>query len=372
MFAVHRRCAIIMTQTSRQGGLANVTHVLAVSSCKGGVGKSTVAVNLAFAMAGKGLRVGLFDADVYGPSLPTMVRPRDTELYKEGAFIVPLEAHGVKLMSFGWVPGAGGAAIMRGPRVSGVVSQLLLETGWGDLDVLLVDYPPGTGDIQLTLGQSLQMSAAVVVTTPQRLALVDVEKGIEMFAKLHVPTLAIVENMSYFACPDCGSKTRLFGEGASEALCRQFGIERRYELPIDPAFSAGGDNGRPPVLDRPEHPFFDIAAEIHEALETLATEVSPTLAYDVGGNMILTLPDGSEREIPPATLRRACTCAYCVDENTGAALLDPTTISEDIYPTAIEPMGNYAVAVEWSENVGKCPRSIFPMDHLVAQFGNGW
>jgi len=358
-----------MNAAPRTGGLARVNHVLAVSSCKGGVGKSTVAVNLAFAMAGQGLRVGIFDADVYGPSLPTMVRPdTDEGLYKEGEFIVPKQAHGVKLMSFGWVPGGGGAAIMRGPRVSGVVTQLLTETGWGELDVLVVDYPPGTGDIQLTLGQSLRMSGAVVVTTPQKLALVDVEKGIEMFGKLEVPTLAIVENMSYFECGDCGKRTRLFGEGASEALAARFGIARRFELPLDPALSERGDAGRPLVLDHPDHPFFAIAAEVFAALEEQAAAAPPQLGYDVGGNMLLTLANGSEFEIAPAELRRACGCAHCVDENTGEQLLDPSSVSEDIYPTAIQPMGNYAVAVEWSQRNGKCERSIFPYASLLERF----
>jgi len=359
------------TAPPRAGGLARVNHVLAVSSCKGGVGKSTVAVNLAYAMAGQGLRVGIFDADVYGPSLPTMVHPdKGVDLYKDGEFIVPLEAFGVKLMSFGWVPGGGGAAIMRGPRVSGVVSQLLTETDWGELDVLVIDYPPGTGDIQLTLGQSLKMSGAVVVTTPQKLALVDVEKGIEMFGKLEVPTLGIVENMSYFQCGDCGTRTRLFGEGASAALAERFGIERRFELPLDPALSERGDAGRPLVLDTPGHPFFAIASEVYAALEEQASaaNAAPQLSYDVGGNMLLTLADGSECEFTPAALRRACGCAHCVDENTGAQLLEPSSVNEDIYPTKIQPMGNYAIAVEWSEANGKCQRSIFPTARLLEDF----
>lgn len=361
-----------MNAAPRPGGLARVRHLIAVSSCKGGVGKSTVAVNLAYAMAGNGLKVGIFDADVYGPSLPTMVKPRSEDLYKEGPFIAPLEAHGVKLMSFGWVPSGsgGGAAIMRGPRVSGVVSQLLTETDWGALDVLVVDYPPGTGDIQLTLGQSVRMDGAVVVTTPQKLALVDVEKGIEMFGKLEVPTLAVVENMSYFECGDCGTRTRLFGEGASQALAERFGIDLVRELPLDPSWSAAGDSGRPYVLDTPGSPFAELAREVHAALEAGQGNAPPVLTYDVGANMVLTRADGREHEFAPAALRRVCGCAHCVDENTGRQLLDPASVSEDIYPTTITPMGNYAVAVEWSVANGKCQRSLFPYANLLERFGN--
>lgn len=181
-------------------GLEGVKHVVAVSSCKGGVGKSTVSVNLAFAMSQLGLKVGIFDADLYGPSLPTMISPESARLYQDeddASKIKPIEFSGVKAMSYGFAA-QNKTAIMRGPMASNLVAQLIGQTKWEDLDYLIIDMPPGTGDIQLTLCQELSLRAAVIVTTPQKLAYVDVVKGIEMFDSLKVPTISVVENMAYY------------------------------------------------------------------------------------------------------------------------------------------------------------------------------
>ncbi|KAJ6805647.1 fe-S cluster assembly factor HCF101, chloroplastic isoform X1 [Iris pallida] len=198
-------------------GLQRISNIVAVSSCKGGVGKSTVAVNLAYTLAGMGARVGIFDADVYGPSLPTMVSPENRllEMNPETRTILPAEYLGVKLVSFGFA--GQGRAIMRGPMVSGVINQLLTTAEWGELDYLVIDMPPGTGDIQLTLCQVAPLTAAVIVTTPQKLAFIDVAKGVRMFSKLKVPCVAVVENMCYFDADD--KRYYPFGKGSGAQAC---------------------------------------------------------------------------------------------------------------------------------------------------------
>mmetsp|Transcript_78124 Transcript_78124/g.108058 ORF Transcript_78124/g.108058 Transcript_78124/m.108058 type:complete len:247 (+) Transcript_78124:402-1142(+) len=236
------------------GGLKSVKNILAVSSCKGGVGKSTVAVNLAYSMHKQGVKVGIFDADLYGPSLPTMISPDSAQIYQDTEDpnkIAPVEFNGVKTMSYGFAA-QNKTAIMRGPMASNLVSQLVGQTNWGDLDYLVVDFPPGTGDIQLTLGQELSLSAAVIVTTPQKLAYVDVIKGIEMFDTLKVPTIAVVENMAYYRCSSCEEKRRIFGAGYTNQLKTNFGIKSSFEVPIMEEIALMSDSGTPFVLSLPE------------------------------------------------------------------------------------------------------------------------
>ncbi len=355
-------------------GLQQVRHLLAVSSCKGGVGKSTVAVNLAGALQQQGCRVGLFDADVYGPSLPTIVRPEKTDLFSRSELIVPLEYEGLKLMSFGFVPtaqGGSGAAIMRGPMVTQVINQLLTGTDWGALDYLVIDMPPGTGDVQLTLTQLIPLTAAIIVTTPQELSFVDVVKGIQMFQKLKVPTIAVVENMAYYECPQCGERDYLFGPGVRQRLVKQFGIQNAFEIPLWKALSQTGDEGRPLIFADPVHAisqtFGNLAQAARREIEELqCNRDAPAARFVIGRGVVVTWPDGREQDIDPATLRRRCQCARCVDEQTGQPLLDPAAVADDIYPTDLHPMGNYAVAVHWSDGHDA---SIYPYD-LLASLAN--
>lgn len=350
-------------------GLQQVANLIAVASCKGGVGKSTTAVNLAYALSEAGARVGIFDADVYGPSLPTMVHPRSTELYQQGEMIIPLEHAGVKLMSFGFVPqAAGGAAIMRGPMVSSVINQLVTGTQWGELDYLVIDLPPGTGDIQLTICQLLPLTAAVIVTTPQELSFVDVVKGIQMFEKLKVDTVAIVENMSYFVCDGCGKHHHLFGQGARDKLVRQFGFQNTFEVPLEPEVSRLGDSGRPVMLSLSEGKVPEVYRELCAAVVREVSKLQhgglskPDVRYESGTGIVVTLPSGDRHVISPAELRRRCRCAHCIDEMSGEQILQPEEVSEDIYPTSIHSMGNYAVAIAWSDGHTS---SIYSYDSLM-------
>jgi Mrp family chromosome partitioning ATPase/DUF971 family protein len=353
---------------AKSPGLKQVRHIIAVSSCKGGVGKSTVAVNLAYALAGRGFRVGLFDADIYGPSLPTMVQIEDAQLYEQNDMIVPLEYLGVKLMSFGYVPSASGAAIMRGPMVTQIINQLLTTTNWGALDYLVLDLPPGTGDVQLTLTQLIPITAAVIVTTPQQLSFVDVVKGIQMFDKLKVPTVALVENMSYFMCPDCAKPHYLFGQGARQRIVDQYGIRHAFNLPVDPDLSRCGDGGIPYVLVQPKAPatarFIELAEAVHSEVALLEKGLSlrPRVAFVPGKGIEVRRDEFHIGYIPPTALRRQCRCASCVEEFSGRALLRPEDIPDHVYPLRMQPMGNYAIAIQWSDGHAS---SIFPYEILL-------
>lgn len=350
-------------------GMAKVQHVVAVASCKGGVGKSTVAVNLAYALAQRGASIGIFDADIYGPSLPTMVRTAERGLRQTaGGLIQPVLDGAVRLMSFAYAsPGKDTPAVMRGPMVTSVVNQLLTTTDWGALDYLVIDMPPGTGDIQLTLAQIIPIAAAVIVTTPQEISFVDVVKGIRMFDMMHVPTVAVVENMSYFVCDGCGKEHRLFGAGAMRRIVEQFGIRNAIELPLDPAVAAHSDRGIPLVAAQPDHGvsrgYRALADSVIREISriTLAPEARPVLRYEAGEGLIFNAGSGADRLIEPQVLRKSCRCAACVDEKTGNKVLRDEDVPSDIVPTKVEPMGNYAVSIAWSDGHG----SIYPFDYLA-------
>jgi ATP-binding protein involved in chromosome partitioning len=233
--------------------LPGIKNVIAVASGKGGVGKSTTAVNLALALALDGARVGLLDADIYGPSQPRMMGlqgERPTSL--DGRRIKPLEAHGIKVISIGFLIEEEQPMVWRGPMVTQALTQLLGETAWGELDYLVIDMPPGTGDIQLTLSQRVPVSGAVVVTTPQDIALLDARKGLRMFQKVSVPVLGIVENMSTHVCSSCGHEEPIFGSGGGERMARQYGVSLLGQLPLDIRIREETDEGRPTVVADPD------------------------------------------------------------------------------------------------------------------------
>jgi len=229
--------------------LPGVTNIVAVASGKGGVGKSTVAVNLAAGLADRGARVGLFDADIYGPNVPRMVSAEERPQATEQETIVPPERFGVKLMSMAFLVGDDDPVIWRGPMVHKIITQLWDDVEWGELDYLVVDLPPGTGDTQLTLLQSVPLAGAVIVTTPQEVALDDARKALRMFGKHDTPVLGVVENMSSFRCPDCGSEHAIFGEGGGRRFAEEVDMPFLGEIPLDPGVRQGGDEGAPVVLD---------------------------------------------------------------------------------------------------------------------------
>lgn len=265
-----------MSQPQPPGGLPGVRRIVAVGSGKGGVGKSTVAVNLAVALAGQGARVGLLDADVYGPSIPIMMGIRRQPVAEDGK-MVPLERHGVRLMSLGFlVPDEDSHVIWRGPMVAGAVKQMLVDCKWGDLDYLFVDLPPGTGDAQLTLAQSVPLTGAIVVMTSQDVAVNIASKAVGMFEKLNVPVLGVVGNMDSFACPHCGTTTAIFTRGGSEAAARKLGVPFLGSVPLDPQTVEHGDEGTPTVLAAPQsaqaEAFRQVARSVAAQVEALDQE----------------------------------------------------------------------------------------------------
>jgi ATP-binding protein involved in chromosome partitioning len=229
----------------------NLGRIIAVSSGKGGVGKSTVAVNLAVALAKKGLRVGLMDADIHGPNLPRMMGINEPPMVINDS-IIPLEAHGVKLISIGFLIERDQPAIWRGPIVMKIITQFLRDVAWGELDYFIVDMPPGTGDAQLSLVQATQLTAAIIVTTPQEVSVGDALRGVKMFERVTVPVLGIVENMSWFECPHCGKPTPIFGSGGGERLATEVGLPLLGQIPLYPGVLTGGDSGAPIVVADPD------------------------------------------------------------------------------------------------------------------------
>ncbi|TNE69060.1 MAG: iron-sulfur cluster carrier protein ApbC [Rhodobacteraceae bacterium] len=233
--------------TPQQGkqGVPGVKHIIAIASGKGGVGKSTVSANLAVALARQGRKVGLLDADIYGPSQPRMMGINKRPASPDGQTIEPLHAHGVTLMSIGFMIPDGEAVVWRGPMLMGAMQQMLGQVAWGELDVLLIDMPPGTGDVQLTLGQKTELTGALVVSTPQDVALIDARRGISMFEKLKVPVLGLIENMSTYVCPNCGHEEHIFGHGGVAAEAAKLDVPLLAELPLALEARLAGDSGVP-------------------------------------------------------------------------------------------------------------------------------
>jgi ATP-binding protein involved in chromosome partitioning len=261
--------------------IPEVKHTIAVSSGKGGVGKSTVAVNLALALRGEGAEVGIVDVDVYGPNIPLMIGARGRPAMVANR-IVPVQAYGVKVMSIGFFVKEGDPVVWRGPMIHSAVQQFLKDVEWGPLDYLVFDMPPGTGDAQLSLSQTLPLSGAVMVTTPQDVSLLDVRKGLQMFRKMNVPVLGIVENMAGFACPHCGHETAIFGEGGGQKLAKEFDVPVLGSIPIDLETRVGGDTGEPIVVARPASPqaeaFRRVAAGVRSRLAEAAAPKLPLIS----------------------------------------------------------------------------------------------
>jgi ATP-binding protein involved in chromosome partitioning len=251
--------------------VAGVKNIIAVASGKGGVGKSTVAVNLALSLALAGAKVGMLDADIYGPSLPLMLGVTGRPTTEDGKMMKPLEGYGIQVASIGFLVNAEDAMVWRGPMVTQALQQLLEQTQWDNLDYLIVDMPPGTGDIQLTLAQRVPVTGAVIVTTPQDIALLDARRGLKMFEKVGIPILGIVENMSVHVCSACGHVEHLFGQGGGQAMCAQYGVEFLGELPLNIRIREQMDQGKPIVVAETE-------SEITQRYQNIALKVAVAVA----------------------------------------------------------------------------------------------
>jgi len=367
---------------SSADGLGSVGRIIAIGSGKGGVGKSTVSVNLALALVEAGCRVGLVDADIHGPSIPGMLGMSGVSKPSVGPDkrVIPAEAGGLKVMSMGMLTGDDTPAVLRGPMVTKYLRLFIADVAWGELDYLLLDLPPGTGDVQLTLAQSFPLSGAVVVTTPQDVSLRIAQRGLRMFEQVKVPILGIVENMSGFACPHCGGVTHVFSEGGGARMSRDLGVPYLGSIPLDAGVVESGDAGRPILRDRPgSRPaiaYREIAAALlgEGAVRAPAgvgsfawdweTGAGAPPAHDAAGGGATTpvsivkrdartlsfvWGDGAEHVIDVRDLRLACACAACVDENSGRAILDPAQVPRDVAPIRLASVGNYALTVSWTD-----------------------
>jgi ATP-binding protein involved in chromosome partitioning len=371
---------------------ASITRMIAISSGKGGVGKSTVASNIAVAMAEAGLAVGVVDADIYGPSIPGMLGiAGDKPSMTPDGKIIPAEAHGVKVISMAMLSDDDKPAILRGPMVTKYLQMFVRQVEWGALDVLLLDLPPGTGDIQLTLAQAFPLSGAVVVSTPQDVSLKIARRGLRMMEQVNVPILGVIENMSGFTCPSCGTVTHIFHQGGGETIAAELGVDFLGKIPLDPAVVDAGDDGTPLVKIAPSSPaaqayrqIADSLAQTAEAVAGISTPFAWTVTDGTGKpdptapapdgpqdrlaaldhdsvGLHLRWANGETQTLTDRDLRLACRCAKCRDEVTGAPLLDPATVPLDIRLTRIWSVGNYALGMAFTDGHDT---GIYTFDHL--------
>jgi ATP-binding protein involved in chromosome partitioning len=364
--------------------LPGIRHIIAVGSGKGGVGKSTVSTNLALALQQTGASVGLVDADILGPSICGMLGINTSgqpAMTAEGKMI-PAQRFGLKVVSMAMFTGDDTPAVLRGPMVTKYLRLFTAGVEWGNLDYLILDLPPGTGDTQLTIAQSTPLSGVVIVTTPQAVSLKIARRGLRMFQKVHVPILGIVENMRTFTCPHCGETTDIFRHGGGEKMSQELEVPFLGALPLASEVVTCGDEGRPIVAGLPQSAsaqvYTSIAAQLVQAMRNTATVLKPFmwdfeantgapqwLANDVHKNGAIDTPigmrkrdartltvlweDGVQSDFDVRDLRLACQCALCVEEMSGRPLLDPKTVRADVAPKKIMSVGNYAIGFDWND-----------------------
>ncbi len=337
--------------------LNSIRNIIAVASGKGGVGKSTLSANLALALSAQGYKVGLMDADVYGPSIPTILGITEKPL-SSGGHIFPVQAFGISVISMGFFVPANEAVIWRGPMLNKMIQDFLGHVEWGELDYLVIDLPPGTGDVQLSLCQSASVTGALIVSTPQDLAWSVAQKAIVMFDKLNVPILGIVENMSYFVCSNCSTKHEIFGHKGTEKAAAVLEIPFLGEIALEPELREASDNGKPMIRYALEHAvtrdFSEIAKKLDEQVKGRAHEsgsqISVKKTNGAGHSEVLVeWSDGKLSIFSAKDLRVACPCAACVDEFSGKKLLDPQKIPQDLKAASIQTVGRYALHIAWSD-----------------------
>jgi ATP-binding protein involved in chromosome partitioning len=357
-----------------QAGMSQVKNAVAVASGKGGVGKSTVAVHLALALARTGAKVGLMDADIYGPSVPKMLGSGAVpEASSQPGVLMPVESRGIKYISMGLFAGRDTPVIWRGPMATKMVQQFLAQVAWGELDYLLIDLPPGTGDVQLTLTQSAPLVGAVIVTTPQEVAVGVTLRGLRMFEQVQVPILGMVENMSRFICPHCGESTDVFRHGGGKKAAEELGVPFLGEVPLDPALALAGDSGEPLVLSEggtaasaSGKAFMEIAEGLRREIDKVLTlnktiRHHPTEVKAADGVVEIRWSDNHLSKLPFRPLRQACPCALCVDEWSGDRRSDPNRVLMSVHPLDIRRVGRYGLQFNWSDLHGS---GIYTYDYL--------
>ncbi len=345
--------------------IPGVNHVIVVGSGKGGVGKSTSSVNLAMALKKLGYKVGLMDADIYGPSVPTMLGknfPKETEAKMDEGQIVPFDMQGLKVISLGLLIGRDQPTVWRAPMATKMINQFVTGVAWGELDFLIIDLPPGTGDIQLTLSQQSNITGSIVITTPQQVALDIAKKGLLMFQHVGVPILGVIETMSGFGCGSCGSVTSIFGEGGARKLAAEAAVPLLGQIPVDVELVRACDEGEPIVVRDPKAPsakaYMDAAAKIVAAVEVLGQseekDVVPLAVEAIYGNdndhkVAVFWSDGQKFSYSARLLRFMCPCAQCVDEFTGERRIVESSVDRSVQLDKALPVGRYGVNLVWSD-----------------------
>jgi ATP-binding protein involved in chromosome partitioning len=356
--------AIAPRTASQPLDIPGIKHLIAVASGKGGVGKSTTAVNLALGLAALGLKAGVMDADIYGPSQPRLLglsgKPEVTGTKK----LKPMQAFGLKAMSMGFMVDEGTPVVWRGPMVVQALNQMLREVEWGELDALIIDMPPGTGDVQLTMAQQVPLSGAVIVSTPQDLALIDARKGLAMFQKVNVPVLGLIENMSYFLCPSCGTRSDIFGHGGAEEEARKLGLPFLGGVPLHMEIRERSDSGKPIVATMPEGPqaqiYRDIAARVWGEVQKSAGVAAPDLTVTPGGDVLrVAFKDGERFDLTAEMLRVMSPSA----EVQGHSPEQRVTVAnkKNVRISQLKPVGTYAVRIVFDD---RHDTGLFTWDYL--------
>ena len=338
-------------------GLDAVKQVIAVASGKGGVGKSTVSTNLAVALAAEGAKVGLLDADIYGPSQPGMLGAQRTQLHIVNERLQPISKYDVKFVSMGSLIADDGPVVWRAPMATKMIMQFLNLVNWGELDYLIIDLPPGTGDVQLTLAQQASLTGAIIVTTPQNVALGVAKKGLRMFQQVNVPILGIVENMSGFTCSHCGEVTQIFLGGGGKELAEETELPYLGAIPLDPSIVESGESGHPLTSGKAESvgakAFIALAAALKERLKEQAkSEPLEPSSYGLNdkGDLEISWSDGVAGRFTAYDLRVNCPCAACIDEDSGRRVLDVKKVPLDIKINRHDKVGRYALVFEFSDH----------------------
>lgn len=346
--------------------LAKVKSIIAIAAGKGGVGKSTVTVNLALALKTRGYQVGIIDADIYGPSVRQMLKEEQLPVQR-GAFLHPALSNGIHVISMAYFKNGDEASIVRAPIAVRLISQFIQNVYWGELDFLLIDFPPGTGDIQLTLAQQIKLTGAVIVTTPQEVAALDVRKAMKMFDLVKVPLIGIIENMSYFQSDLKSEKHYLFGKDGGQVLAKSKGVPFLGQIPIDPEICQCCDLGLS-IFDTPSaeqklpvQAFTNIAREVISQVKLMTSKPIKSVRQKDEHTLWITWEDGNEKLIRFCELQKTCACARCVDENTGERLLNPQSIKEDVQAASMRVVGNYGLQIQFTSG---CSTGIYSFESL--------
>lgn len=344
--------------------LSTIEYTIAIAAGKGGVGKSTVAVNTALALTQAGYQVGVLDTDIYGPSVRKML-PEEKLPRQEGEIIFPAMCNGIKMISMAYFCRTNEAVMVRAPIANGLISQFVNNVAWGDLDFLLIDFPPGTGDIQLTLSQKAQLTGAVMVTTPQEVAVMDVRKAIHLFTQVQVPIIGIIENMSYYLPAPGAKPVYLFGQGGGDRLAQEMGVPLLGEVPVDAELCKSGDEGRSLWNGKPNGAVnaFNVIAQrlVIEAEKMKAQASTPRHSQIDPWTIAIHWDGGEEVKLRFSEIQKNCGCAHCMDESSGNRLIDPNSLRDDVSVKAINLVGRYGLQFQFTSG---CSTGIYSFDRL--------